>query len=51
MRQLQQLYLQMKNAVFAKQSLFELGDTEKLEDYLTLWLDKDMTMDKKKHPK
>ena len=51
MRQLQQLYLQMKTDVFAKQGLFELGNTAKLEEYLKLWLGTDKRMNKESHPK
>ena len=52
MRQLQQLYLEMKDAVFHKKGtgLFE-RDTKKLEDTLKLWFRQDRRMDKKKHVK
>ena len=50
-RELQQLYLHMKKDVFAKNGLFELGNTKKLEQYLKLWLGEDMRMDAKSKPK
>ena len=41
----------MKKDVFAKNGLFELGNTQKLEQYLRLWLGEDMRMDAKSKPK
>lgn len=50
-KELQQLYLQMKKDVFAKNGLFELGNTQKLEQYLRLWLGEDLRMDARSKPK
>lgn len=44
------LYLAIKNEVFTPKKLFKKGNTERLEEYLKLWLKRDRMCDKS-HPK
>lgn len=47
-REVQQLYMEMKREVFTRKSLFEAGDSEALQKHLKMWLGVDEKMKERK---
>lgn len=55
-REIQQLYLEMKKDVFTRKNLFEKGDSKALQNHLRLWIGTDESMKERRmnsvvHPK